>query len=115
MRRRRRCFTRTRDRGDRGLGLTVCPVSNRFCVQTLTAAEIRRMLELGMRDTVNSDDPACFRAYMNENLNALHDEGGLTQDEIVQLVRNSFTVAWMDESRRAGYLGQLQRHVDLAA
>jgi adenosine deaminase len=100
---------------DRGLGLTVCPVSNRFCVQSLTAGEIRRMLQLGMRATVNSDDPAYFRAYMNENLNALQDEGGLTRDEIVQLVRNSFTVAWMDDARRAGYLDQLQRHVDLAA
>ena len=100
---------------ERGLGLTVCPVSNRFCVQSLTAGEIRRMLQLGMRATVNSDDPAYFRAYMNENLNALQDEGGLTQDEIVQLVRNSFTVAWMDESRRAGYLGRLQQHVDRAA
>jgi len=100
---------------DRGLGLTVCPVSNRFCVQSLTAVEIRRMLQLGMRATVNSDDPAYFRAYMNENLNALQDEGGLTRDEIVQLVRNSFTVAWMDDARRAGYLDQLQRHVDEAA
>ncbi|HEV7632127.1 MAG TPA: adenosine deaminase [Steroidobacteraceae bacterium] len=100
---------------DRGLGLTVCPVSNRFCVQSLTAVEIRRMLQLGMRATVSSDDPAYFRAYMNENLNALQDEGGLTRDEIVQLVRNSFTVAWMDDARRAGYLDQLQRHVDEAA
>ncbi|MEP7311209.1 MAG: adenosine deaminase [Pseudomonadota bacterium] len=100
---------------ERGLGLTVCPVSNRFCVQSLTADELRRMLQLGMRATVNSDDPAYFRAYMNENLNALRNDGGLTQDEIVQLVRNSFTVAWMDESRRAGYLARLQKHVDRAA
>jgi adenosine deaminase len=100
---------------ERGLGLTVCPVSNRFCTQSLTANEIRRMLELGMRATVNSDDPAYFRAYMNENLAALHEEGGLGRDEIAQLVRNSFLVAWMDESRRDGYLGRLQQHLDRAA
>jgi adenosine deaminase len=100
---------------ERGLGLTVCPVSNRFCVQDLTATHIRRMLQLGMRATVNSDDPAYFRAYMNENLQALHDEGNLSKDEIVQLVRNSFEVAWLDAARRGAYLERLQQHVDRAA
>ncbi len=99
----------------RGLGLTVCPVSNRFCVQDLTATHIRRMLQLGMRATVNSDDPAYFRAYLNENLRALHEEGHLSRDEIIQLVRNGFLVAWLDDARRAAYLERLQRHVDQAA
>jgi adenosine deaminase len=97
---------------ERGLGLTVCPVSNRFCVQDLTAGHIRRMLQLGMRATVNSDDPAYFRAYMNENLRALHEEGGMTIPEIVQLVRNGFEVAWLDDARRGAYLERLRRHVD---
>ena len=99
----------------RGLGLTVCPISNRFCVQDLTATHLRKMLELGLRATVNSDDPAYFRGYMNENLNALHDEGGLTRREIVQLVENAFTVAWLDEDRRRGYLERLKLHVEQAA
>src|SRR6266851_5340136 len=96
---------------ERGLGLTVCPVSNRFCTQDLTAGHIRRMLHLGMRATVNSDDPAYFRAYMNENLRALHDEGNLSRDEIVQLVRNGFEVAWLDDARRSVYLERLRQHV----
>jgi adenosine deaminase len=97
---------------ERGLGLTICPVSNRFVVQSLTAAEIRRMLSLGIRATVNSDDPAYFRAYLNENLQALQDEGGLTRDEIVQLVSNAFTVAWIDQTRRASYLDRVHSYVD---
>jgi adenosine deaminase len=96
---------------DRGLGLTVCPVSNRFVVQDLTAKEIRRMLELGMRATVSSDDPAYFRAYVNENLEALMTEGGLECDEIVQLVRNAFIVAWIDEPRRSRYLAAVHSYV----
>jgi adenosine deaminase len=96
---------------ERGLGLTVCPVSNRFVVQSLTAGEIRRMLSLGMRATVNSDDPAYFRAYMNENLAALQEEGGLSRDEIVQLVANAFTVAWLDDSKRAAYLERMRSYV----
>ena len=100
---------------ERGLGLTVCPVSNRFVVQDLTATHIRRMLQLGLRATVNSDDPAYFRAYMNENLRALHEEGGLDRAEIVQLVRNGFEAAWLDPAARDAYLQRLQRHVEQAA
>jgi len=99
----------------RGIGLTVCPISNRFVVQDLTASHLRRMLELGMRATVNSDDPAYFRGYINENLRALHEEGQMSREEIVQLVRNAFTVAWLDDARRGAYLDRLQRHVERAA
>lgn len=100
---------------ERGLGLTVCPVSNRFVVQNLTAAEIRHMLQLGMRATINSDDPAYFRAYVNENLLALHEEGDMSRDELVQLVKNSFLVAWLDDDRRARYLSQVDEYVRRAA
>jgi adenosine deaminase len=96
---------------ERGLGLTVCPVSNRFCVQDLTATHLQRMLQLGMKATVNSDDPAYFRAYMNENLIALRDDGNLSDDELVQLVRNSFDVAWIDAPKRDAYLARLQAYV----
>jgi adenosine deaminase len=99
----------------RARGLTVCPVSNRFCIQDLTASHLRRMLQLGLRATVNSDDPAYFRAYMNENLAALHEEGGMTMSEIVQLVKNGFEVAWLDGGRRAAYLARLQAHLDQEA
>jgi adenosine deaminase len=100
---------------ERGLGLTVCPVSNRFCTQDLTATHIRRMLALGMRVTVNSDDPAYFRAYMNENLRALYEEGRLNMEEIAQLVRNSFVVAWLDAARREAYLETLEKYLAEAA
>lgn len=99
---------------ERGLGLTVCPVSNRFVVQTLTAKEIQRMLQLGMRATINSDDPAYFRAYMNENLLALQHDG-VSRDELVQLVKNSFVVAWIDEDRRAKYLSRVEEYLQQAA
>jgi adenosine deaminase len=100
---------------EQGIGLTVCPISNRFVVQDLTANQIRRMLQLGMRVTINSDDPAYFRAYVNENLVALHEEGGLTLDEITTLIANGFEVAWIDAPQRAGYLAQLNSFVQKIA
>lgn len=95
----------------RGIGLTVCPVSNRFVVQNLTGDEIRRMLALGMKATINSDDPAYFRGYMNENLIALHEDAGFEADEITRLVRNSFEVAWLSDARRSHYLGLLDQNL----
>jgi adenosine deaminase len=99
---------------ERGLGLTICPVSNRFVVQSLTAREIQQMLQLGMRATINSDDPAYFRAYMNENLLALQNEG-VSREELVQLVKNSFAVAWIDDDRRAKYLSRVDEYLKRAA
>src|SRR4051794_36533214 len=50
----------------RGIGFTVCPVSNGFVTDGLKADEIRRMLDLDLRVTINSDDPAYFLAYVTE-------------------------------------------------
>ena len=101
-----------RDIANRGIGLTVCPVSNRFVVQSLTSNEIRTMLEKGIKATVNSDDPAYFRAYMNENFIALTEEGNFSKDELVQLCRNAFDIAWLPEDRRQHYLDQLQAYAN---
>jgi len=93
----------------RGLGLTVCPVSNRFVVQNLTGAEIRDMLRRGMKATINSDDPAYFRAYMNENLQALVDEAGFTREELTTLTRNAFEVCWASDAQKQEFLAHLDR------
>ena len=60
---------------ERGLALTVCPISNGCITDSLKALEVRRMLEMGMRATVNSDDPAYFQGYINENLVATQEAG----------------------------------------
>lgn len=93
------------------LGLTVCPVSNQFVVQSLTVNEIKSMLEKDMLVTINSDDPAYFRAYLNENLYALQEVGGFSKEEIVTLIGNAFKVAWLDETQKSYYLSQLHQYV----
>ncbi len=91
----------------RGLGLTICPISNRMVIQSLTGAEIKKMLDHGIKATINSDDPAYFRAYLNDNFIALAEEGELTKEEIVQLSRNAFDIAWLPDSRRQNYIDLL--------
>jgi len=95
----------------RGLGLTVCPISNRYVTGELKGREIKAMLEQGMRVTVNSDDPAYFPGYMNENLIAVQAGVDLTHDEIIQLARNAFTIAWLPEPDRHRYLNAVERYL----
>ena len=66
----------------RKLGLTVCPISNKYVTGSLKAEEIKTMLRNGMLVTVNSDDPAYFPGYMNENLSAVHQEVDLDEEEL---------------------------------
>jgi adenine deaminase len=57
----------------RGLGLTVCPISNSYVTDGLKASEIKRMLDEGVQATINSDDPAYFAGYVNENFSAVQE------------------------------------------
>ena len=95
----------------RGLGLTVCPISNAYVTDGTKAAAIKSMLERGMRVTLNSDDPAYFPGYIADNFMRVHDEVGLSAGEVVRLVRNSFEISWLDDDSRAEYL----RRVDACA
>jgi adenosine deaminase len=90
----------------RGLGLTVCPISNRYVAADLKARELRSMLDQGVRATVNSDDPAYFPGYMNENLLAVD----FTREDLLQLTRNALTVSWLAAEERGRYLDGLQAY-----
>ena len=94
----------------RRLGLTVCPISNSYVTDGLKAREIKTLLDEGVRATINSDDPAYFPGYVNENFNALHEAVPMTRDEIVQLSRNAFTVAWLAPEERDRYLDALEEY-----
>jgi adenosine deaminase len=94
----------------RGLGLTVCPISNSYVTDGLKASEIKSMLDQGVRATINSDDPAYFPGYMNENFNAVQEAVNLTRAEIVQLARNAFTVSWLAPEDRDRYLDSLEAY-----
>jgi adenine deaminase len=96
----------------RGLGLTVCPISNSYVTDGLKAEELRTMLVEGVRATVNSDDPAYFPGYMNENLRAVQRAAALTPNQIVQLTKNAFEISWLDGEERDRYLDQLEAYAE---
>lgn len=90
----------------RGIGLTSCPVSNRFAGD-MKAEEIHQLLDRGVKVTVSSDDPAYFGAYVAENLEALQDATRLTDLELVKLENNAFTIAWLADGLKKKYLEEL--------
>ena len=95
---------------ERGLGLTVCPISNGFVTDGLKAQEIKLLLDGGVRATINSDDPAYFAGYMNENFVAVQGAVQLSKDEIVQLSRNAFAVTWLPQEARNAYVEALDAY-----
>jgi adenosine deaminase len=94
----------------RGIGLTCCPISNRYVTGSLKADEIKRLLDRGIRVTVNSDDPAYFPGYVTDNLLALHDAVGLSVAEVVQLQRNAIEIAWLSAAGKEELTAELDRY-----
>jgi adenosine deaminase len=95
----------------RGMGLTVCPISNQYVVQSLKAEQIKQMLDKRMRVTVNSDDPAYFNGYMNENLIAVQQAVGLSEAELKQLMINAFEVSWLDGKKKQHYIDMVNAYM----
>ena len=96
-----------------GLTLTVCPLSNlKLCVvDDLTRHPLRRMLQAGLKATVNSDDPAYFGGYVNANFVAVADALNLNRDEITALARNSFTGSFLAPAEQARHLVAIDAYI----
>lgn len=92
-----------------GLTLTVCPLSNmKLCViKDIADSPVKRMLDLGLKATINSDDPAYFGGYINANFHAVAEALDLTEAEIVQLAENSFTGSFLPELDSARHLAEI--------
>jgi adenine deaminase len=84
--------------------LTVCPLSNlKLCVfPTLAQHNLKTLLDAGVVATVNSDDPAYFGGYINENFTQTFAALGLAARHAYQLAANSFQASFIgaDERRR---------------
>jgi len=93
-----------------GLTLTVCPLSNlKLCVVgDLRQHPIKRMLELGLRATVNSDDPAFFGGYVGDNFRAVAAALPLTREDLVTLAANSFAGSFLTNAEKAHHIASVR-------
>ncbi len=91
------------------VALTVCPLSNlKLCVfPDLAQHNLRQLLEAGLAATVNSDDPAYFGGYMNDNLTQTFAATGMDAQQAYQLARNSFEASFADVSAKRRNIARL--------
>lgn len=89
--------------------LTVCPLSNvkLRVFPTLKQHNLGHMLDAGLVATVNSDDPAYFGGYVNENFTQTFAALDLSAQQAWQLAQNSFNASFIDHGARRGYLDRL--------
>lgn len=89
--------------------LTVCPLSNlKLCVvNDMRDHNIKRLLEQGLCVTVNSDDPAYFGGYMNDNFVAIADALNLTEDELKKLAIHSFEASFLNDAEKEKWINQI--------
>jgi adenine deaminase len=97
--------------------LTVCPLSN-IKLQVFDRMEthnLKRLLELGVCVTVNSDDPAYFGGYVLENYLAVQRALDLTEADLAQLARNSIEASFLPPSERQRWIAAIDRLAQAAA
>lgn len=94
-----------------GIALTVCPLSNlRLCgVKDMKDHPLKKMLDLGLRATVNSDDPAYFGGYMTENFKAVAQALELTRDDLLTLTRNGIEASFVSNDDKARMTQRLEK------
>jgi adenosine deaminase len=96
-----------------GMTLTVCPLSNlKLCVvDDLKTHPLKRMLGLGLKATINSDDPAYFGGYLGRNWIETATALGLTREELVTLAKNSFTGSFLPADQAAKHVAEIEAYV----
>ena len=89
--------------------LTVCPLSNvkLRVFDSIQDHNLKRMLELGLCVTVNSDDPAYFGGYMDENFEAVREGLDLSREDVYRLAKNSFQASFLDAAKKQQLLKEL--------
>lgn len=94
-----------------GIPLTVCPLSNvkLGVYRMLKEHDLKKMLEAGLKATVNSDDPAYFGGYVLDNLLASQAALDLGAEDVVKLQRNAFEASFLEQAEKDRLVGELER------
>ena len=95
------------------MALTICPLSNlRLAViDDIRRHPLKHMVERGLLITVNSDDPAYFGGYLNENYRAIQEALDLNREEVEAIARNGFAASFLPPAEKAAALAAFDRHL----
>lgn len=94
----------------RDIALTICPLSNTALqvVDNLKNHPLKKMLNLGLKATINSDDPAYFGGHLNKNFEEIQEALELTKLDLYLLAENSFKYSLINENKKQQYLKELE-------
>jgi adenine deaminase len=95
------------------MALTVCPLSNvrLAVVDDMRRHPLKQMIDRGLFVTLNSDDPAYFGGYLNENFRAVQEALDLDRAEIEVIARNGFAASFMRDAEKAAALAEFDRRI----
>ena len=98
---------------DEQMPLTVCPNSNieLKVFNDYKAHNIKELLDYGLNISVNSDDPAYFKGYVNQNFINLYENLPITEADVITLVKNSFRSAFISDELKETYLAKVDAAV----
>ena len=94
------------------IALTVCPLSNlKLCVfEEMGQHNLKQLLDLGVRVTINSDDPAYFGGYLNENFLATQAGLDLSLADLRQISENAIEASFIDEAEKQLLRAELDQY-----
>lgn len=97
---------------ERAVCFTACPTWRDGDPAPRRVDRIRKMADLGLHVTLNTDDPGYFASgYMNTMLPEVAKCGTLGEADLTQFMRNAFNGAWVTKEERSGFLRQLDDYV----
>jgi len=98
---------------ERRIPLALCPLSNLKLgvIKRMDDHPLKKMMDKGIIVTVNSDDPAYFGGYINENYLAVQRALNLSARDIYRLAENSFKASFMDETAKHDALEKLRSYM----
>ena len=97
---------------ERQIPLTLCPLSNLKLnvIDAIGQHPLKKMLDAGLRVTINSDDPSYFGGYVNDNYLACQASLGLSRSDLLTLARNSVWASFMPEQQRQRVLSRIEAY-----
>lgn len=103
----------TKELVERKIPLTVCPLSNvrLKVVRDIKQHPLKRMLDMGLMVTINSDDPAYLGGYINENYIAAAKALNLTKEELERIAKNSFMASFLEKSEKDKMIRKIDEYV----
>ncbi len=94
------------------LGLTACPLSNKFISDDYKGKEILELLDQDIKISINSDDPAYFGGYISDNYLALAKNYELTVEDVIEFAKNSFKTSWISPVQKNIYLNEIDDYLE---